>query len=89
MHRSPEIILPIPEDLHHHHFPEFQPNSGVKMVRIPEIPEKIVIIPEIPEQFSIIPEIPEIVLRNSGNRSGIPEDFLKNNSGKSGNSGEW
>ena len=59
-HRSPEIILPIPEipeDLHHHHFPEFQPNSGVKMVRIPEIPEKIVIIPEIPEQFSIIPEI--------------------------------
>ena len=57
MHRSPEIILPIPEipeDLHHHHFQEFQPNLGVKMVKIPE---KIVIIPE---QFSIIPEtVPE------------------------------
>ena len=59
------------------------------MVRIPEIPEKIVIIPEIPEQFSIIPEIPETVFRNSGNRSGIPEKYLKNNSGNSGNSGEW
>ena len=35
---------------------------------------------------NIIPEIPENVFRNSGNRSGIPEDFLKNNSG---NSGEW
>ena len=56
------------------------------MVIIPEIPEKIVIIPE---QFSIIPEIPETVLRNSGNCSGIPEKFLKNNSGNSGNSGEW
>ena len=56
------------------------------MVRIPE---KIVLIPEIPEQFSIIPEIPEIVFRNSGNRSGIPEKYLKNNSGNSGNSGEW
>ena len=53
------------------------------MVIIPEIPEKIVIIPRIPEQFSIIPEI---VFRNSGNRSGIPEKCLKNNSG---NSGEW
>ena len=84
---SPEIILPIPEiiqeipgDLHRHHFPEFQPNLRVKMVRIPE---KIVIIPE---QFSTIPEIPEVVFRNSGNRSGIPEKCLKNNSG---NSGEW
>ena len=38
---------------------------------------------------NIIPEIPEKVFRNSGNRSGIPEDFLKNNSGNSGNSGEW
>ena len=89
-HRSPEIILPIPEiipeELHHHYFPEFQPNSRVKMVIIPEIPEKIVIIPGIPEQFSIIPET---VIRNSGNRSGIPEKCLKNNSGNSGNSGEW
>jgi len=30
--------------------------------------------------------VPKNVFRNSENRSGIPEDFLKNNSG---NSGEW